>query len=430
MWTPNASTSVQDRKVSRIILLAFYGFYLFSLIDVSGLLTKLAKYDKIPVQPIAFGLAAALIIPWRRGKKFPAYFLAAWTFWVLFSAGGLLGTKRELGLGDYELMQLVIKLGISLVGVPMLAFRTIVRDKFPTFIKTSVVVIAIGGAFAVVQFMLPTMFAAWMHEKGRGGGFWVSPNSCGEICVFGLFASMICPFRSKAWNNFLRLLILGGVVASMSRGGLAMLFVGSLTYAIAAKQWKTLVRVGIGFLVVMILGLALAYIAKSAGMASLKRIERYTAFMSGDVSGSGSDRFMLWSFGWAAATEDPILGRGHRSMDRIVPVGGGTGPHNYYLYVWGNSGLMGLLGYLFFLFSLVRMGMRCKQTQNRATLCAMAGMIAVTSLVSHSFINTVYFGPIFAVMALTAYYDLGAPAPAVAFNRQPMVRPQPRPRMA
>jgi O-antigen ligase len=368
-------------------------------------------------------------VPWRRSKKFPLYFTAAWIFWFLFSVGGMLGHAREVGITDYWLVQLVIKLWISLVGVPLLAFRTVVRDKYQMFMKISILTIAVGGAFAVVQFLLPSVFSAWMHEKGRGGGFWVSPNSCAEICVFGLFFSMITPFKSKSFTNFVRLLILGGLIASMSRGGLAMLFVGSVTYAVAAKQWKTLARVGIGFLFVMVLGLVLAYFAKSAGMAASKRVERYTSFLTGDVGSSGSDRFTLWSYGWKGATEDPLLGRGHRSMDQIIPVGGGTGPHNYYLYVWGNSGLMGLLGYLFFLVSLLRMGMHCKVMRNRASLCAMVGMIAVTSLVSHSFINTVYFGPIFAMMALTSFYDpTPETAPVVAVNRQPVVRPQPRPR--
>lgn len=430
-WTPGA-VPVPKERVSGIILLIFLAFYLFSLMDVSGLLTKLAHYDKVPVQPIAFGIAFFMILPWRRGKKFPIYFLGAWTFWFLFSVGGMLGHAREVGITDYWLIQLVIKLWISLVGVPLLAFRTIVRDKYEMLIKLSVLTVAVGAAFAIVQFIMPTTFAAWLHEKGRGGGFWVSPNSCGEICVFTLFFSMICPFKSKGFTNFIRLVILGGLISTMSRGGLSMLFVGAVAYAVSAKQWKTLMRVGIGLLLVMVLGLSLAFFAKAAGMAASKRVERYTGFLTGDVATSGSDRMTLWSYGWKGATEDPLLGRGHRSMDQIIPVGGGTGPHNYYLYVWGNSGLMGLLGYLFFLLSLLRMGLHCKVTRNRASLCAMVGMIAVTSLVSHSFINTVYFGPIFAMMALTAYYDLGAPAtaPARAINRQPIVRPQPRPRMA
>jgi O-antigen ligase len=431
MWTPGA-IPVSKERVSIIVLLAFLGFYIFSLIDVSGLMTKLVKYDKIPVQPIAFGAAAFLIIPWRRGKKFPIYFVGAWTYWVLFSIGGCLGTKRELGLGDYELIQLVIKLWISLVGVPLLATRTIVRDKYSMFIKLTVIVLAIGGAFAVVQVIRPEMFTAWMHEKGRGAGFWVNPNSCAEICVFGLFLSTICNFKSKFFANGLRLLLLGGIMASMSRGGLSMLFVGAVAYAVASKQWKILARVGLGFVLVVVMGLALAVIAKQAGMASLSRVERFASFTTGDVGSSGSDRLSLWGYGWRGVMEDPILGRGHRAMEKIVQIGSGFGPHNYYLYVWGNSGLMGLLGYLFFLVSLLRMGLRCKQVQNRAMVIAMTGIIAVTSLVSHSFMNSVYFGPIFAVMLLTSYYDLpvGKPAPAPIPNRQPVIGPQQRRRPA
>jgi len=367
------------------------------------------------------------VLPWRRGKKFPAYFLAAWTFWILFSVGGLLGSKRELGLGDYELAQLCFKLGISLVGVPMLAFRTIIRDKYPMFVKLSVLVIAVGAAFAVVQFMLPNQFEMFMHEKGRGGGFWVSPNNCAEICVFGLFFTMVTPFKSKTFTNLLRLILVGGLMASLSRGGLVMLFVGAVSYAVAAKQWKTLARVGIGFLIIMALGIGLSVVAKSTGSASSKRIDRWMEVLSGNVS--GGDRMFLWSHGMAAVMEDPILGRGHRSMERVVPIGSGAGPHNYYIYVWGNSGFMGLLGFLMFVASLLRMGLKCKQIQNRAALCAMAGMIATTAMVSHSFINTVYFGPIFAMMALTAYYDQTAPKPMFV-PPQPQRQPQFRPRMA
>jgi O-antigen ligase len=429
MWGPNIAVHPQDRHVSKMVLLAFLSFYVFSLMDISGLLTKLAKYDRIPVQPIAFGMAALCILPWRRGRSFPPYFTAAWTFWLLFSIGGFLGSYQERSIGDYEVIQLIIKLGISLVGVPMLALRTIVRDKLKMFVKLTILVIASGAAFAMVQVVLPAMFTAWLHEKGRGGGYWVNPNSCAEICAFGLFLSTTCAFRSKTFMNIVRLLLMGGILASMSRGGVAMLFVGAVIYAIAAKQWKTLARVGMGAVIVIVMTLALATLAKQAGMAAVKRIERFTSFTTGgDVGGSTGDRMMLWSAGLTGVMADPIMGRGHRTMDHIVE--GRFGPHNYYLFVWGNSGLMGLLAFIFFVLSLFRMGLRCKQTQNRAMICAMSGIIAITALVSHSFINTVYFGPIFATMMLTAYYDLPVTLTAPAASMQHALRPQPRTRPA
>src|SRR5664279_169833 len=116
MWAPNTATSPQDRRVGMIVLLAFLSFYVFSLIDVSGLMTKLVNYYGTPIQPFVFGAACFFVLPWRRGKSFPIYFVAAWLYWFMFSVGGLLGSKRELGIGDYELLQLVIKLWISLVG--------------------------------------------------------------------------------------------------------------------------------------------------------------------------------------------------------------------------------------------------------------------------------------------------------------------------
>jgi O-antigen ligase len=392
-------------RVSRILLVVFLAFFVFSLLSVTVLVTAIYNYESIPIQPVAFGIAFGFIVPWRRKRRFPPYFNAAWCFWILFTVGGFLGAKRVSGFGDYDLLQLIAKQWISLVGVPMLAMRTIVHDKYRMLIKLAVFLIAVGAAFAIVQAIAPGAFSKIMVEKGRGAGFWVNPNSCGEICSFGLFLSMICPFRTSFRTTATQAIILGGVAATLSRGGIVILLAGLITYGLAAKQWKTLGRVLAGTVTFLALAAVLLIAIRTTGLASSKRLDRFASFLSGDVGKSQDDRMFLWQHGMKALSDDWILGLGHRAMGHVVPIGGGLGPHNYYIFVWGNSGLMGLIGFLYFVIALFRLGQNCTQTQNRAAICSMSAMLAMMAMVSHAFINAPFFGPLFAMVVLTAYFD-------------------------
>ena len=54
-----------------------------------------------------------------------------------------------------------------------------------------------------------------------------------------------------------------------------------------------------------------------------------------------NSRLFPWTYTFLTWLQRPFFGFGYGSMDRIVPIGGGLGPHNFFLFVLGTSGLAG-----------------------------------------------------------------------------------------
>ena len=161
-----------------IAVWSYMAFFLFSFFNVAGLILASLKLESLPLQPVAFVLTSALVVPMTRSKPSHPYFLVAWVFWIFFALGGFAGPHSLVGISDMPLWQLVLKLWISLIGVPFLTIRAIDRDKLPMLLKTAVVASAIGAMFAVLQVLMPGRFALILTELGRGSGFWLNPNSC------------------------------------------------------------------------------------------------------------------------------------------------------------------------------------------------------------------------------------------------------------
>jgi O-antigen ligase len=403
----NAPRTVNEARVPAIALWSFLAFFLFSFFNISGLFTHYYEWESLPIQPVAFGAAFVTVIPWTRGKPFPAYFTAAWGFWAAFTIGGYLGAGREDKVLDYGLIQLILKQWISMVGVPLMTIRAINRDKLPMLGRLTTVAGAVGAVFAMIQTVYPAPFVKIVVERGRGAGFWINPNGCAEVCTLCMFISLIYPFQSKILNATMRLMLIIGTLATLSRGGVVLLVAGFVVYGIAGKRLRTVLKVGFLLAFVALIGTVLvSQLRSSTSKVAAKRLDRFSALMKGDISESKQDRLLLWRAGIdAVLRRDPIFGLGHRTMERIVPIGSGMGPHNYYIYLWGNSGLIGVLGFFVYLATLWRLSRRCTDALARPSLYAITTLIALTGLISHSFLNNLYYGPFFGIMACIFYHN-------------------------
>lgn len=422
---------------------AYMGFYLFSYFNISGLVIMIYQLESLPIQPVAFALTYVIVAPLTRPKKGGAYFTMAWLFWILFAVGGFLGPNRLAGVTDKALWQLILKLWISLVGVPFLALRAINRERLPMLLKATLAASAIGAIFSILQIRFSGLFSKILVDPGRGAGFWINPNTCAELLGIGLFFSIAAPLKSKMLNLSLRGLLVLGILATLSRTGLVLLVAGFLAYGITAKRMRVVLQVLVVLGLVSFAGMMLvSMLAKNKGTdATAKRLKQFESVLQGKLSEEGktNDRTELWKFGWQAIMKQPLLGRGHRAMDVVVPgalPGSGYGPHNYYIFVWGNSGLFAILAFLGYLFTIFRMALKCQDRNIRASLVGIATMIAVTAMTDHAFLNGQSYGPVFAVMVCLAYYNTPdkkrgmMPIPMAAPPRLPQGAqgPMPRPR--
>ncbi len=348
-------------------------------------------------------MAFVLTAPWTKGRASSPYLTVSWIFVAVYAVFGFLGPYQAVGF-DYQLAQLIVKLWIGVVGIPWLAMRVVDRNRLPIFLKSSVLVCAMAGPLALAQVLFPRVFAPIVSEPGRGAAYWVNPNNCGVICGMMLFVALYCPFRSKTLNIVIRTLLLMGVFLSLSRGGIVGLAVGTVVYGVMAKRIRTVITLSIATAIFIIAGkFALDVIGAESARAK-SRMERFEAVLTGDLGESSTARVILWKYGFDAVKRDWLIGRGHGSMVRVVPLGSGYGPHNYYLFVWGNSGFVALLAFLAWLFVLFRYGFRAGDSRSKATLLALAAMLAAFAMFDHSYVAHQFMGSVLAVVALAGHF--------------------------
>jgi O-antigen ligase len=434
----------QTARIPKIAYWAFLVLFFFSHMNIGGIIIRLFPQE-YPINPIFFAACALFILPWTKGRGGYDYLPAAWTFVIVFSLLGFLGSRIPEGMTLYFHAQALLKLWISLVGFPWLATRAVPDDRVSAVVKVFVFVAALGAIFAIFQvlglapdslFIGSEDAKSLTVEEGRGAGFWINPNNCGAICGLSLFLSLTFPFKSKYVNAALRLIILTGILATLSRGGILGFMLGGTVYAITAQRLWLLIKVFAGMILfVLATILAIGYLApKSEAIAY--RLERIEEMLQGNVAGDATaSRTYVWKKAFQEITRDWLIGLGHGSMYRVVRygggVGGGLGPHNSYLYMWGNSGILALIAFLFWLYVLVRNAWRCPDRTTRAAMMAASLMLCWFLMFDHSLLTHQFAGPAIAVMVLVSYHNrryggkaARNPGPALG-----MIAARPLPRM-
>lgn len=399
-------------QVQWIARFGFYTVYLASLMNVAALFTRYnsrvadQSYEA-PSYPFIFAVGMLLVLTFTRGRGMSTYLWVAWGFWLVYALMGFIGQYQKTAISLYFIAKFVFKPWMSMVGLPWMAIRAISEDKLDRFIKTTVIATSIGAFLAMVQVVLPQPFSKFVTEPGRGSGFWINPNHCGGLCASVLMFSLIAPFSSKLVTTTLRLLLIGGVIASFSRSGLLCLLIGAIVYGVSTKQLSVLLK---SLAAVLAIGLCLLVAINVLAPRSPElqhRLATIKAFITLDLQAEGNDnRSGVWREAARTIIERGglIIGLGHGSMERIVEVGAGLSPHNYYLFVWGNSGLFALLGLLVYQFMLVEQSLRCTAVRTRAALTAVALMLAFMQIFDHSWYGSPGPGAVVTVLAVAFFY--------------------------
>ena len=173
----------------------------------------------------------------------------------------------------------------------------------------------------------------------------------------------------------------------------------------------------------------------STGGAHLRMVQ---SFMQGDWSIENTDnRTELWKQTYQAIESKGglIFGLGHGSMMGVVDTRyGGLAPHNYYLYVLGNSGIFALLMLLVFEAVLFQQGWKSKQRDVRAAVLAIAIIVAVVHIFDHTLLTYPFTGVLLACTTLAVAYSnrptveaerqFGRASNAPSISRGIVLRPQ------
>lgn len=357
------------------ILVAFgLAFGVFTIANITVgicVLTPILFLDNYPKTDI---LATALLaIAWlaavSSGREVPNLFrdhpafgftLVAFVAWALLSASwsGSSGTALLAG-GHY--LQDAFMFPIVYAGL---------RDRRHLMWVLTAFILAAAGV-AVLAILHPVADPSAVADASRASGPISSADQLAAELVPGLaLALTIAGNRTRAGSAraglvVVALLCLGGIVLSLSRGGLVALMTALAAGVLVAGRWRGRALVTAGTLVAC---MALYFFA----FASLPARERVT-----NVGGGGSGRLDLWTVGERMVQAHPLQGVGagnfklasiHYLLRPGLVVRANyiiTTPkvaHNAYLEVLAELGIVGATAFL----AIVGFSLRCALLGARA----------------------------------------------------------------
>jgi hypothetical protein len=419
---PYPALASRPAAVHIIARFAFWTIFLLALTNALGQLVWYLKsiygeQFELAIFPVTFAIMAALVLVFSRGRHSSPILVAAWVSWLLYFLGGFLGTE-QLTVSDIRTtLQVTLKPLITLVGLPWLALRAVGEDKFPRLIHATVLFTCVGAVIAFVQVFVPGFMQDLTVEAGRGSGFWLNPNTSGLMCVLVLFLSLVHPFQGFVLNWITRLLLIAGVAVSFSRTAILALIVGWVVYGVMAKRFRSLVATAFALVLFFVSMFAIIEGIEAVSENQAGRLSFVRSFLAGDWRDEKADnRTELWRSTFLAIERKGALlfGLGHGSAGHIVD---GYAPHNYYLYVLGNSGMIALIGLLAWNLTLAQQAWKCSRPRTRAALLAIAAILPVVQLFDHSLYATQSTGAILACFALAVCFGRTTTVRALHFDR-------------
>jgi len=428
--------------------LAAYTFYILCVLSACNGFALLARLNRfyistdgqreLPLFPVFTLFTILMVLAFTRERAHGKYFWFAWSFYVVYILFGFAGPYQITGTSFYTVAELIVKNWISLIAFPWLAFRVVSPDKLPKFLFTILFCFSLGGILSVFQSLNSGFFGRFIVEEGRGGGFWMNPNTCGLILLMGLFLSFLHNWKSPLWINLIRASLVAGVLLTYSRTAIISASAGGMVYALAYGRATRIVQV---MLVIAILGFGLVLFGMMVESGTIPieneslrvRISKISEMVSGKFS--SDDKYNTRTPVWEAAIKQVIyrgglvFGTGHGSMERAVEHNGSfLAPHNEYIYIWGNSGIPGLLAYLIFLGVFFVEARKCRDPRIRAGIMGTMAVFMSNGIFGHSMFSIHSMGPILAILAMYMYYgQLPAQPPQQPGYRLPGGLPPPRP---
>ena len=290
---------------------------------------------------------------------------------------------------------------MSLISTMLISIGLIFPLSAPNW-RRVVVPVCIGTIFVITASILYEWLGFGNYTKipGRMSGFPVDPNA-GPITVC-LALGILFTVRPNFWANMAMVAMAApGVVMTLSRSGMAVFMFMTMVYAMMNLRRYFVSILLIGVLGVPLVGSGLMMLASAKSREGVVRnsnvADRIEAIFSLDFDRiKSAERGKDLSDGWEAVGHSPVFGYGTGSGNvRWMP-------HNQFVAIWLDIGLMGVLVYAFTLLLIsVRSAMKrgegmfcliplwlyvpCSQTLFETPMYLMAGAVAASVLYEHRF---------------------------------------------
>lgn len=372
------------------LLLLMAGEHLDPLVALALILPLPALYATgslrlAPAAPMTALIISAWVLglPIRTGDVRQAR-LPALPIFLLLSAFGLAGLASAYpGDAVREMVNLCVLLLLLFIATDLVARRP---ARAITLVRMLSLVAAVTGAFAVLETVgvLPGRFPepAGYNRAALGFG---QPNGLGMFLALSLpfvvYVRRVADGRAARWGASIALAAtLGGLVGTFSRGSWLSVLVGAAILPLAG-QWRFTLRIwGVALLIAVGVDFASGGLVREVVFGIL---EDWSIVQRAALMLAGLEMFL----------QNPLLGVGPGGFLPELERSGALipqlwdlkpTPHNAYIQMAAEAGLVGLVAFLIFLGALFRQsvrlaragGLRRERRLHEAVLWALAIALA------------------------------------------------------
>ena len=324
---------------------------------------------------------------------------------------------RLVFYSDYLLVAAILVVPVLMM---LLSDRSFERGAYTSQIavaSTFVVASVLGSrselnrTFAIAAFAIVACSAAlnlyelfvqnnvWSVAPGRSAGFYVNPNISAEALVgYGLIFLLARSAKLGVPDLVLMVLVFTGVFATFSRAGIlaSLILLPAATLMRAERQH--MLRIVLGGVVVSLLAFAFgAFVVRNLDLSEDATMRVLSLIESGGVGDYEEDRGLAAMTSLELAMENPLTGAGVGAISRMT-----EGPHNMFLAMMVEYGLVGLLVYLVMIARLIQVARRADRRLSGMILFFVAWLV-IFGFASHNLLGNTETIPLMGFAVARAY---------------------------
>jgi O-Antigen ligase len=245
-------------------------------------------------------------------------------------------------------------------------------------------IVAVGVALNLYELFVENN--VWSIAQGRSAGFYINPNISAEALVgYGLVFLLGRSTRFIIADLILTAFVLVGVFATFSRTGILASLVLLTSAILMRAERRHMPRIVFGGVVVALLSFAFAYfVVHNLDLSEDATVRILSLVESGGVGDYGEDRGLAAQDALHLAMENPVLGAGVGTIYDMS-----EGPHNMFLAMMVDYGIVGLLVYLVMIVRLIQIARGADRDASGMILFVVAWLV-IFGFASHNLLrNTV-----------------------------------------
>ena len=274
-----------------------------------------------------------------------------------------------------------------------------------------------------------------MDSDTRVAGFFGHANETGTLIATVLPAYVVLVLQSRGPKKIFWSVLLGAsvtvLIATMSRGAIVGLLVGALWAAMLCRNYISFTRAMKNALIAAAIAAPILLIAGGTYVDGL--IERFTGVSTVSASDVSSGRTIIWAQAYEALSANPMYFLTGVGWYTWFFSGMELGPHNQYLSIYFELGLIGLLSYLVIIWTIARAPLQALKkapARDRAVLLAPVFSVSILAVgmlfealgVPWIFLWTYFALSLRTVVALRESRLAGSPADSAANGAEPLRR--------